>query len=209
MKEYGFRKTGHFYIYETDFMEGNFHAILTVSEKGTLTGKVIDKMNDEEYRQLRSEKFNGPYVNAVRKEYKHLLESVGDAVCSDVFFAPDQANRITDLIRSRFDVHPDFPWAQDSYQTSGVFRHADTKKWFALILSVKKGTLLKNKDQTPIDMINLKTDTLEKDIHAYPDSIFPGYHMNHKTWLSLILDDSIKDETVMLLVRRSYNLTCI
>lgn len=207
MKSFGFQNVGEQYIYEVDFMNNEFHAILSVSEKGSIDGKVIDKMNDEEYAQLRSENFNGAYVNSVREAYRQLLESVSKEICEAVFFASGQANRITEEILNRFDVKPDFPWDEKTYQSYGVFRHENNRKWFALIMNVKRKTLLKNQDNTPIDIINVKSDTLEENVRQYAESIFPGYHMNHKTWISIILDDSLDDETVMSFVKQSYALT--
>ena len=58
-----------------------------------------------------------------------------------------------------------------------------------------------------MDIINLKSDTLAEEVSAYPGVIFPGYHMNHKTWLSIVLNDALKDEDIMALVQRSYDLT--
>ena len=63
--KYGFQKKADGYVYETDFMEGEFHAIITVSEKGSVVGKVIDVMNNEEYAQLRMERLNGAYIGQV------------------------------------------------------------------------------------------------------------------------------------------------
>ena len=74
-------------------------------------------------------------------------------------------------------------------------------------MNVKRKTLLKNQDNTPIDIINVKSDTLEENVRQYAERIFPGYHMNHKTWISIILDDSLDDETVMSFVKQSYALT--
>lgn len=207
MEKFGFRKVGEQYLYETDFMNGNFKAILSVSLNGELIGKVIDKMNDEEYMQLRSASFNGAYVNSVRSEYRKLLEDISKKVCKDVLFESEQANRITDLILSQFNVKPDFPWEQKQYQSYGTFRHADSKKWFALIMNIKRDTFFKNDDQKTIDIINLKSDNSEQAEKEFSLSIFPGYHMNHKTWISIVLDDSMNDETVMSFVKNSFKLT--
>ena len=38
-------------------------------------------------------------------------------------------------------------------------------------------------------------------------NIFPGYHMNKKNWITIILDDSLKDEEVFELIKESYELT--
>ena len=207
MDSLGFQKSGDQYCYETDFMNGEFHVILSVSKEGNVTSEVIEKMNNEEYVQLRSEHFNGAYVNTVRDAYRQLLEHIGDAVCREVLFASEQANRITEMILNQYDVKPDFPWETTQYQSYGAFRHADTRKWFALIMNVKRGKLLKDKDRTTVDIINLKTDTLENDISKYPGVVFPGYHMNHKTWISIMLSDYLEDRMVMEYVQRSFELT--
>lgn len=207
MIAYGFQREENQFIYETDFMDGAFHLILTVSNKGEVHGQVIDTMNEEEYWPLRSDNFGGSYVATVHEKYRQLLETIAGNVCVHVLFASDQANRITDLILSNFDVKPDFPWREEQFQTYGTFRHADTKKWFALIMNVKRSALLKNKDSTLIDIINLKTQTADKDAQQYPGSVFPAYHMNHQTWISVVLDESMSDDAVMKLVRRSFDLT--
>ena len=207
MIAYGFQREENQFIYETDFMDGAFHLILTVSNKGEVHGQVIDAMNEEEYWPLRSDNFGGSYVSSVRKNYQHLLETIAEAVCDRVLFASQQANRITDLILSNFVVKPDFPWREEQFQTYGTFRHADTKKWFALIMNVKRSALLKSEDSTMVDVINLKTEAADKDAQQYPGSVFPAYHMNHKTWISVILDESLPDDAVMKLIRQSFELT--
>lgn len=207
MESFGFQKTGDQYCYETDLMNGEFHVILSVSKEGNVKGEVIDKMNDEEYVQLRSEHFNGAYVNTVRDSYRQLLGYIREAVCREVLFASEQANRITEMILNQYDVKPDFPWETAQYQSYGTFRHADTRKWFALIMNVKREKLFNNKDEETIDIINLKTDTLKKDIRKYPGAIFPAYHMNHKTWISIVLEEYLEDAIVMEYVQRSFELT--
>lgn len=207
MIAYGFQREENQFIYETDFMDGAFHLILTVSKKGEVHGQVIDAMNEEEYWPLRSDNFGGSYVSSVRKNYQHLLETIAGNVCVHVLFASAQANRITDLILSSFDVKPDFPWREEQFQTYGAFRYADTKKWFALIMNVKRSALLKSEDSTMVDVINLKTQAADKDAQQYPGSVFPSYHMNHQTWISVILDESLPDDAVMKLIRQSFELT--
>ena len=45
-------------------------------------------------------------------------------------------------ILKTFMVRPDFPWEKtEAYQSYGTFRHADSGKWFALVMNVKKKVL--------------------------------------------------------------------
>ena len=84
MLSYGFHKTKKIYTLEKPFLNGDFKAILSVTLKGQVMGKVIDSMPQDEYYQLRQEAANGPYVNKVRSAYAALLTDIANACCGDV-----------------------------------------------------------------------------------------------------------------------------
>lgn len=108
MTAYGFAKKSRCYTYEKDFMDGDFHAVVTVSQKGEVSGTVIDRMNG---------------------------------------------------------------------------------------------------DQTTVDIVNLKIDPERGAALRAQPGIYPGYHMNHKNWISVVLDGTIADDVVMASVADSYRLT--
>ncbi len=205
LERYGFRKTDAGYVYRTDFMDGDFTAVLTVTEGGEASGTVIDNMNGEVYAPLRSEQFNGAYVNAVRSAYEDLLSEIAARCCRETLFETDQANRIADRIFDRYGVRPDFPWGQSPHEHSGVFRHTAGGKWFALIMRIRRGLLSKDSDKTMTDVVNLKIDP--KQGRPERDGVYPAYHMNHKLWITVTLDDTLSDDAVMELVGISYRMT--
>lgn len=207
MIEYGFVKKDGGYRYEGSFMNGDFSATLTVTDKGEITGKITDNMNGEEYRPLRIDSFQGAFVNSARAAYEEWLGQIAAKCCKDVLFASDQANRIAGQIADCFGVEPDYPWEQSQYQSYGVFRHADNSKWFALIMNIKRHALLKNGDGNTVDVINLKVDPAKIDKLTEQAGVFPAYHMNRKYWISVSLDDSLNDDDVMSLVGESFKLT--
>lgn len=196
LKSFDFSIVDNKYIYTEDFMDSNFKAIIEISD--VLKGKVIDNFSNEEYMPLRIESYDGEYICKVREAYKSILKRIADAWCTDVFFASDQANRIANLIYERYGVKPDFPWKDDN----GVFRHLDNNKWFSLIMYVKWNALLKDGNTRMVNIMNLKSEE-----HYDIDGIYPAYHMNHKSWISLALDDTLSDSLIMELVSKSYNLT--
>ena len=202
---YGFVKTDAGYTHRTDFMDGDFTAVVTVTERGEVTGTVIDNMNGEEYAQLRSDRFNGAYVNAVRSAYEDLLLEIAAHCCRDMLFGSDQANRVADRIYAAYGVEPDFPWEQSPHEHSAVFRHPDNGKWFALIMRIRKGLLTKDADETMTDAVNLKIDS-ERD-RPERDGVYPAYHMNHKLWITVTLDDTLSDDEVMELIEISRVMT--
>ena len=204
---FGFQKTGDGFRYETDLMNGDLTASVYVSDSGTVRGKVEDKMNGEEYRPMFIEGFHGAYVDAARAAYEELLARIAEECCDDVPFTSDQANRIAGLIKERYGVAPDYPWAKDETVPSGVFRHTDTAKWFALIMNVRKKVLFKDGDGRTLDVMNLKA--APEAIGALTDrrGILPAYHMNRKYWITVLLDDSLSDADVMALADESFRLT--
>ena len=74
-------------------------------------------------------------------------------------------------------------------------------------MTIKMGSLKKNKDDTLVDVINLKIvpNDLEKLVKT--NGIYPAFHMNHKSWISVTLNDALKDDKVMELTDNSFDLT--
>ena len=208
MLAYGFHKANKTYILEKPFLDGDFKTVLSVTPKGQVTGKVIDSMTQDEYYQLRQETATGPYVNRVRSAYRSLLTDIADSCCSDVLFASSQANRLTQAILDHFQVKPDFPWEHSSrYQSYGAFRHTSNRKWFALIMNVTRDVLNKDGNTSLIDILNVKIPPAQGDELRQIPGIYPAYHMNHKTWISVVLDETLPDEKILELIDTSYQLT--
>lgn len=201
-EEYGFVKTGAFYILEKDFLDNSFRAIIKIDEDGDIRCKVIDKMNDEEYLPLNLPSYNGQFVNLVRTSFNELLSDIASFCYTDVLFSSDQANRIASFISDKYNIVPDFPWDETPHQSSGVFRHIDNRKWFALVMNIKRGSVDKSDSSEMVDVMNLKAEKIE-----LKDGIYGAYHMNKRYWISIILDDFLSDEKVFALVESSYILT--
>lgn len=99
----------------------------------------------------------------------------------------------------------DYPWENTPDYT--VFRHADNRKWFALIANVKYQTL--GLDQSGnVDFINLKSDPDLIDTLTLEPGILPAYHMNKHHWITIPLDGSCADDRLKSLIDLSYQLTC-
>ena len=206
--QYGFCEVSDGYEYKTDFMNGEFQASIFVTKEGKVLGKVIDVMNNEEYSRLRAENCNDSYVISVQNAYIELLTPIAEYCCKILPFASAQANRIMEKIFQKYKVEPDFPWANGKvkkYKDSGVFRHKDTKKWFAIIMDVSWHFLLKNKNFATVDIINLKVGDV--GVLQKRDGVYPAYHMNHKNWVSITLDETLEDDVITNLIDLSFNVT--
>ncbi len=199
--EYGFQKENDFYVYKTLFMDGRFQAIITISEKNNLSGKVLDIDSDEEYLGFRVLTQTGEFVNKVRESYQSILKDIFNFCFTKQYFIHDQSNRVTDFIQLTYHVEPEFLWK--TYPDYGVFRNSANGKWFGIIMSIDKRKLGLEEEEE-IEVINIKTDNHTEDL-LRKNGIFPAYHMSKKNWVSIILDDTLSDDEIIVLIGESYN----
>ncbi|MBR4334953.1 MAG: MmcQ/YjbR family DNA-binding protein [Clostridia bacterium] len=204
---FGFVRRGDGLFYARDFLAGDFHAEIRVAPDGSVSGSVIDVMNDEEYAPLRAEGMRGAYVSGVRAAYTAILGEIADKCCDDYLFASEQANRIANAVKATWGIEPDFPFDEERYRAAAVFRHGDNGKWFGLLMPVKKSVLAGESASDRIDVMNLKADPERIPALWKVDGIYPAYHMNRKYWISLALDGRVADDLALALIGESFRLT--
>ena len=74
-------------------------------------------------------------------------------------------------------------------------------------MHVKRAVLDKDDNPDPVDIINLKIQLEQGEALRQLPSVYPAYHMNHKTWISVVLDDTHPDAAIMKWIDESYRLT--
>ena len=92
------------------------------------------------------------------------------------------------------DVYMDAPFRDDNWI---LVRHKDNKK--AFLWSYEYEGQMR---------INVKVDPEKREIwrSAY-ESVIPGYHQNKEHWNTIILDGSVPDNDIKMMIGDSYNLT--
>ena len=190
--------------YQKLFLEDTFKAVVKVSETGEVTGTVYDIENDEEFLPLRIENNQGAFVSKVKDEYEKILTEIRDTYFMKNHFIYPQSNRITRKIFSKYGDEPEFLW--EKFDGSGVFRNKESQKWYAAILDVDRGKLQKGKSGV-IEVLDIKLNPEEIQELLLQPNFYPAYHMNKKSWITIILDESVSDEVVMDLIDKSYQLS--
>lgn len=109
-------------------------------------------------------------------------------------------------IAENYGVYGEFPWAK--YPDNIVFRHSNNKKWFALIITVSKEKLGLSECGL-IDIVNVKCEPVMIDSLKKEKGIYAAYHMNKTNWISVVLDDSVSDETIKMVIDMSFRLTAL
>lgn len=203
--DYGFEDLGNVFIYNKDFLNGDFKAQIVVDKNGKVNGRVIENAFNEEFVQLKNESYHGEFMGTVREAYKEILIDIRDKCFKKEIFVSNQANRITKLIKEKYNESPDFPFTDSKYKHLGVFRYKENKKWYGLVMNINKSVFGKQYKDEYVDVINVKIDENKRDIILNNKNIFPSYHMNKLKWVSILLDESLSDLQVMEYIDYSRN----
>lgn len=200
---YGFTKENNTYKYSKPLIE-NLIAYITIDNSQKVTGKIYDLNFNEEYINFRINTNQGTFVNKVRQEYLKLLNNIIENCTTKQLFITPQANSITQKIKEIYNDEPEFMW--DTSPGYGVFRNPITKKWYALIANIDRSKLDKN-TSGEVEIINLKLNSNRITNLLERVGFYKAYHMNKKNWISIILDNTIKDEEIITYLKESYNYT--
>lgn len=98
----------------------------------------------------------------------------------------------------------DNPWQKDPEST--VFRHIGNRKWFALVMRVKRSSLGLNGEEL-IDIVNFKCDKVMVGSALGNNGFYPAYHMNKENWITAALDGSASEENIKFFLDLSFELT--
>ena len=197
--KYGFKKNKDTYIYEKNFLDDSFKAVITISD--TLKGKVIDLETNEEYINIRT-KMLGSFVNKVREEYEKILLDIKKNCFNETPFISDQSNRVTKYIKDKYNDDPEFLW--EKYPGFGIFRNKKNNKWYAALMNIDYSKFSDRSGE--VEIINIKIDKNKlNDLLKIP-GIYEAYHMNKKSWITIVLDDTLDDKEVFKLLDESYEI---
>jgi predicted DNA-binding protein (MmcQ/YjbR family) len=98
---------------------------------------------------------------------------------------------------------PDYPFEEDFVTT--VMRHSDTRKWYAIVMSVSRRKFGLENDEV-IDVVNLKLPVEMFGSFGKGDGVYPAYHLNKLHWISVLLPDA-PDDVVRFLTNVSFEVT--
>ena len=199
----GFEKKNTYYQLARNFMDNQFHAIIRVNGDGKVSGKVIDNGTNEEYLPLRAIHC-GPFAAQVKAAYIEMLKDIATQCFITEPFHSNQANRLAKWISQTFDDQPEFVFKR--LPDYAVFRESGSQKWYGLVMNIPRSRLTNKKaraSEERVDIIDLRCTTDQRSHLLTHQGIHPGYHINKKNWLSVVLDDTIPDHKLFQLVRRS------
>lgn len=203
--DYGFQKKGKEYIYIAKIYNDQFQMIVIFSKESNAS-KLIDIISGDEYVLVDIQDSTGEFVGKVRAEYENKLKDIIEKCTTPNVFKSNQAKKIIKYIREKYDDGLEFLW--EKYDNNAIWRNKANDKWYGLLLTVSKRKLGIDSDDI-VEIIDLRYQKEKVDEIINGKNIYPGYHMNKKSWITIILDDSIAIDEIYDLIDNSYELSSL
>lgn len=105
-------------------------------------------------------------------------------------------------VKEQYGTLPEHLWKKDP--ESAVLRHQNGK-WYAVIMNVKKN-VLGLQETGDVDIMNVKCNPEMTGFITQSYGYLPGYHMNKKHWITILLDDSVTEAKTLDFLDMSYDL---
>lgn len=203
LKDFGFEKINNNYLFETELNEIQMRLCVSVAENGEVGTKVFDISSGDEYTLYKVPSAVGAFVGQVREEVSGVLLRISEDCFEEEIFKTDGAKAVIVYIKEKYG--DDFEYLWEKFPDNAVVRRKDNKKWYAALLTVKSEKLGLESGEI-LEILDIRADS--EDIRSLADNekIYPGYHMNKKHWITVILNGTVSDCEVFELIDKSYEL---
>lgn len=202
MSAYGFIIKDGKEIYETNIIDGAFRLSVLVAENGDVDTNLIEVENGEPY-VLYKTNASGIYVGEIRAAVEKVLIDIANACYETSVFKTNQAQMAIEYVRKKYGDELEFLWTK--FPDNAVWRRKDNQKWYGAVLTVSGRKIGLNTDKI-VEIIDLRMEAENRENILSKKHYYPGWHMNKKSWYTLVFDDCISDEEMQMRITESYEL---
>ena len=202
LASFGFIESDNGYAYKKDILNGQFELELFVTREGKLFTHLTEKAFGDEYTLHLVPDAVGEFVGSVKAAFGEAIYGFTNFCCESEIFMCEQTKLIISYVKEKYASGIEYLWKK--FSDNAVFRRNDTKSWYGAILTVSLRKLgFDNDGDAEIVDLRMEPGFLDqRDKNRY----LPGYHMNKKSWFTIILDGSVPTEEIYSLIDESYRL---
>lgn len=198
---FGFVFQNNQYVYHKKIVDNQFELQMHVFPDGKIQTKVFDLDTGEEYRLHLIEGVSGEFVGKVRTDCLEILHSISKQCFKTKIFKTEYANKIINYAKEKY--HSDLEYLWEKFPEYAVLRRKDNQKWYAVLMIVEKNKLGLSGNEK-VEIIDLRMEPQKIMNLVDGKRFFGGFHMNKKSWITLVLDESIDLQEIYDHINVSY-----
>lgn len=200
---FGFKPSAGGYVYRAPLVDGQFEAVVSVTDDGRVTADVVDAETGEVYALVKVAAVTGAFVGKIRSELETVLTEVAAKCFYADRFKSAAARSVIAYARKKYGDELEFLWPK--FPMNAILRRKDNAKWYAVLLNLPSQKLGLS-GEGKLDIIDLRAaaDDIARLVDG--EAYFPGYHMNKSHWVTLCLDGRTAAEEICRRLDESYRL---
>ncbi|HIT18745.1 MAG TPA: MmcQ/YjbR family DNA-binding protein [Candidatus Fimivivens faecavium] len=200
---FGFLQTETGYQYEKTLPDSGLRLVVRVDARGGVASEMIDPSLDEPCTLHLAEGAAGSFVREIKSRYEETLAEIAQKCFDPDVFESRQAKELIGYVRNAHGDELEFLWKR--FPDNAVWRRKDTGKWYGALLTVSRAKLGMGREEA-VEIVDLRIPPAELDALIDHKRYFPGYHMNKKRWVTIVLDGSVPLEEICRRLEESYRL---
>lgn len=201
--EFGFTQTEDKLIFEKNICDGEYIFSMSISKDNVIKLDVYESNTKEPLELFYLKTATGSFISKINLACETIINEIIQNCFEKRIFKSHQALLIIDYIRKKYGNELEFLW--EKFSDNAIWRRTDNKKWYALLLLISANKL-KIASNEKIEILDIRCDTDEISKTIDNNSIFTGYHMNKKHWITVLLDNSLPIEKIYYLIDKSYEI---
>lgn len=201
--KYGFIEENGKYIYKTSIQDNQFEVNIIISDTEKYS-KLIDIENRTEFALVDVENAEGQFIGNLRQEYEEIIQDIIIKCTNKEVFKSDQSKEIIKYIKQKYSDELEFLW--EKFDDNAICRNKQNNKWYAAFLKISENKLGIESDNL-VEIIDLRYEKDKIENIVDNEKIFPGYHMNKKSWITIELNNSLDTKEICDLIDNSYKLS--
>ena len=194
----GFTKTEEGYYRESPLL--GFLLRVTVTNDGKVNAELFDPEADAPYTLHLVAGAEGSFVGEVRKAYEDALLEIAENCFDRAVFKSRYAKKILEYAKEKYGETCEYLW--EKFPDNGVLRRTDNRKWYAALLTVAGNKVGLSTDEI-VEIVDLRAEEGEVQELIVRRGFAPAWHMNKKSWVTVLLDGSVEFSTITELIDKS------
>ena len=119
-------------------------------------------------------------------------------------FKSSQAQELIAYVANQYGRDLEFLW--ERFSDNAIWRRGDNGKWFGALLTVKRNKIIPGDDDSLVEILDVRCAPDVIDFVVDKKKIFPGWHMNKRHWITIVLDGRMDMPQIYSLLDNSYEL---
>lgn len=194
---YGFTYGNDIYTYSIALLDNQFNLEVFISNIGEIHTRMIDASTNEEYILHKIQGAHGGFVGHVKEEYDRVLADI-EGQCFDMdVFRSKQADELIKYVDLKYSDSLEYLW--EKFPQNAVLRKKENKKWYCVLATIPKCKLgIQSNEEVDVIVVRGNPELIDNQTY------FPGWHMNKKHWVSIMLDQGADFEEIKNRIDESY-----